>query len=66
VMAITAIGMDAETVNPALSARYTVDAPKIIPNIAPVIMDLIVNSAILVSAGTKGLKIGCSGITVYL
>jgi hypothetical protein len=56
VIAITAIGIDAETVSPAFNARYTVDAPKMIPKIAPVKIDLTVNSAIFVSAGTNGLK----------
>jgi hypothetical protein len=55
-MAITAIGIEAETVRPAFNARYTVEAPKMIPNKAPVRIDLTVNSAILVSAGTKGLN----------
>ena len=51
--------MDAETVSPAFNARYTVEAPKIIPNIAPVMIDLMVSSAITVSAGTNGLKFVC-------
>jgi hypothetical protein len=57
VMAITAIGIDAEMVSPAFNARYTVDAPKKIPAMAPNRMDFRVNSAILVSGGTKGLKV---------
>src|SRR5215217_1198799 len=59
VMAITAMGMDAETVRPALRARYTVAAPKIMPKSAPVRMDFRVNSAIFVSAGTKGRNSFC-------
>jgi hypothetical protein len=45
VIAITAIGIDAETVRPAFKARYTVEHPKIIPNNDPKNTDLIVNSA---------------------
>ena len=59
VIAMTAIGIDAETVSPAFKARYTVEAPNMIPKIAPVMIDLIVSSAITVSAGTKGLNFGC-------
>ena len=56
-IANTAMGMDADTVKPALSARYTVAAPKIIPNTAPKIMARIVNSLTLVtSAGIYGLN----------
>ena len=43
----TAIGMEADTVRPALSARYTVEAPKIIPNMAPSKIDFRVSSAML-------------------
>ncbi len=35
-----------------------------IPNIAPVIIDLMVSSAIFVSAGTKGLNLVCSDIAI--
>ena len=45
VIATTAMGIDAETVSPALRARYTVAAPKMIPKAAPVSTDLTVNSA---------------------
>jgi hypothetical protein len=31
----TAIGIDAETVSPILSARYTLDAAKMMPRMAP-------------------------------
>jgi hypothetical protein len=57
VMAITAMGIEAETVNPALRARYTVAAPKITPNKLPNKMDFTVSSAILLSGATKGLKV---------
>ena len=53
-MAITAMGIEADTVSPALSARYTVEAPKMIPNTEPVNTALMVNSAILVSGAIKG------------
>jgi hypothetical protein len=58
-MANTAIGIEAETVRPAFKAKYTVEAPKMIPKAAPVRIDLSVNSAIFVSGDTNGLK-GCS------
>ena len=51
----TAMGIDAETVSPALSAGYTVDAPKMSPNMAPTMTALGVNSAIRVSSATYGL-----------
>ena len=44
-MARTAIGIDALTVSPARSPRYTVDAPKSRPNSTPRMMALAVNSA---------------------
>jgi hypothetical protein len=66
VMAMTAMGMEAETVRPAFSARYTVAAPKIIPKSAPVITDLIVNSAILVSAGTNGRNSFCNSAIAWV
>jgi hypothetical protein len=49
VMAITAIGMEADAVRPALSARYTVDEPKMIPKSAPKTTDFTVNSAMFCS-----------------
>ena len=51
------MGMDAETVNPAFKARYTVDAPKMTPKILPVMIALMVNSFIFVSGETKGLNV---------
>jgi hypothetical protein len=53
-MAITAMGIDAETVKPALSARYTVAAPKMIPKQAPVMTAFHVNSFITVSGAING------------
>ncbi len=44
-MASTAIGIDALTVRPARSPRYTVDAPKIRPKMTPMTIALGVNSA---------------------
>jgi hypothetical protein len=51
---ITAMGIDAETVKPALRARYTVAAPNMIPKAAPVITAFRVNSFITVSGAMKG------------
>ena len=53
-MASTAIGIDALTVRPARSPRYTVDAPKTRPNSTPRITALTVNSAGDCDAGTYG------------
>ena len=65
-MAKTAMGMEAETVRPAFKARYTVEAPKIIPKAAPVRTDLTVNSAMFVSGETNGLKLlDCSAISWF-
>ncbi len=44
-IARTAIGIDALTVSPARSPRYTVDAPNSRPNSTPMTTALIVNSA---------------------
>ena len=46
-MAMTAMGMDADTVRPAFSARYTVLIPKMIPKSDPNKMAFMVNSATL-------------------
>jgi hypothetical protein len=54
-MDITAIGIEAETVSPTRSARYTLDAPKTMPRIAPTMTARAVNSGRMVVAGTKGL-----------
>ncbi len=53
-MASTAIGMEALTVRPARRPRYTVDAPKISPKIAPSRIALTVNSAGACDAGMYG------------
>src|SRR4051812_12196742 len=54
-IARTAIGMDAETVRPARKARYTVEAPKMIPNTIPRMMALGVNSGNAWEEETNGL-----------
>src|SRR5215211_6308744 len=61
-IASTAIGIDALTVNPARSPRYTVDAPNRRPNSMPRITAFAVNSAGDSVAGTYGLK--AAGATV--
>jgi hypothetical protein len=48
----TAIGIDADTVSPALSARYTVEAPNRIPKKAPITTALAVNSGTTASSAT--------------
>jgi hypothetical protein len=50
----TAMGIEAETVRPILSARYTLDAAKTIPSSAPRSTARNVISAGLWLAGTKG------------
>src|SRR2546421_4166248 len=53
-IASTAIGIDALTVSPARSPRYTVDAPKTRPKAAPMTIALSVNSAGDSDADTYG------------
>ena len=48
----TAMGMEALTVNPARSARYTETAPKTTPSSAPTTTARSVNSGTLASVGT--------------
>ena len=55
-MAITAIGIDAVTVNPSFNARYTVEDPKRIPKRQPNKIDFTVNSAMFASGATYGLN----------
>ena len=52
----TAIGIEALTVNPTFNPRYTVAAPKMIPNIAPSIIAFGVNSGIRSVGEIYGLK----------
>src|SRR5688572_9626708 len=50
----TAIGIEAATVRPARSPRYTVEAPNRTPNNTPMMMALGVNSAGAWLVGTNG------------
>ena len=50
-IAITAAGIEADTVIPTRSPRYAFAAPKTTARIIPVIMDVIVNSGVTFSAG---------------
>src|SRR5512134_934506 len=56
----TAMGIEALTVRPILSARYTLEAAKTIPRIAPSARALGVNSAGCWLGGTKGWNAGVS------
>src|SRR5882762_11437911 len=60
-IASTAIGIEALTVRPARSPRYTVEAPKRSPKSTPMMIALAVNSAGDCAAGTYGWKPGCGG-----
>ena len=51
----TATGIDAETVNPTLSTKYIDEAPKMIPNKAPITMGNQVSSGMLWSSEINGL-----------
>src|SRR5436190_7329990 len=57
-IASTAMGMEALAVSPALSARYTVEAPKMIPKMPPITMAFTVNSFTLSVAEMYGLNAG--------
>src|SRR5215216_2829811 len=57
-IASTAMGMEALTVSPARSPRYTVDAPNSSPNSAPMTIALRVNSAGDSEGDTYGLNPG--------
>ena len=52
--ASTAIGIEAETVNPILSARYTLEAANTMPSRAPRIRERMVSSAGCLAALTYG------------
>src|SRR3954462_4798051 len=54
----TAIGIDAETVSPILSARYTLEAAKTMPRMAPSTTARMVSSAGAWLGGTNGSKAG--------
>ena len=64
-IAITAAGIDAETVIPTRNPRYAFAAPKTIASKMPVITDIRVNSGVIVSAGIYGLK-ECFSIEVSI
>src|SRR5438309_10857435 len=57
-IASTAIGIEALTVRPARSPRYTVEAPKSKPNSTPMTIAFAVNSAGDCVAGAYGLNAG--------
>src|SRR4029079_2653225 len=62
-IARTAIGIDALTVSPARSPRYTVDAPKTRPKSTPRTMAFGVNSGSVWDAGTEGLNAAASVVS---
>jgi hypothetical protein len=61
VIEMTATGIDALTVRPTLSTRYSDDAPKIIPRIVPITTGRGVSSRSVLSAGMYGSKAADSG-----
>jgi hypothetical protein len=63
---ITAAGIEAEIVIPTLSPRYAFAAPKTTAKIKPTIIEVIVSSGTILSAGIKGLKFLFSLITLLL
>src|SRR5712671_5515500 len=63
-IASTAIGIDALTVRPARSPRYTVEAPKINPKTTPMTIALAVNSAGDCVAGTYGWNAVDAGVVI--
>src|SRR5262245_63782749 len=65
-IASTAIGIDALTVKPARKPRYTVEAPKISPNTAPMTIAFSVNSAGDCDAETYGWNAGPRGAVVAI
>src|SRR5687767_12483631 len=60
--ASTAMGIEADTVSPILRARYTLDAAKTMPRIAPSATARRVSSAGDWLGGTNGLNPGVSGL----
>jgi hypothetical protein len=57
VMEMTATGIEALTVNPTFSTRYSDDAPNTIPRNVPTISGKTVSSRILTPAGMYGRKV---------
>ena len=66
VIEITATGIDALTVSPTLSTRYSDDAPKIIPRIVPTKTPRKVNSLITVLLGMYGTCVGVTGVDALM
>ena len=64
VIAITATGIEAETVSPVLSTRYSDDAPKIIPSNVPTISGNGVSSRSVDASGIYGLKFSRNGFFI--
>ena len=62
VMAMTATGIEALTVRPTFSTRYSDDAPKIMPRMTPMIRARGVISANWACAGIYGLKLESGGM----
>src|SRR4029077_4235339 len=60
----TAIGIEADTVRPILSARYTLDAANTSPSSAPRITARAVSSAGDVSVGTNGVYEGAADVGI--
>ena len=61
VIAITATGIDALTVNPTFSTRYSDEAPKIMPRIVPMTSARQVSSGNCADAGMYGWTAGGLG-----
>ena len=55
-MAITAAGMEAETVIPTRSPKYAFAAPKITARSIPITIEVTVSSGVIFSAGIYGLN----------
>ena len=58
VIEMTATGIDALTVRPTFSTRYSEEAPKIMPSTAPTTTGSTVSSRIVVAAGMYGSNAG--------
>ena len=63
VMAITATGIEALTVNPTFSTRYSEDAPKMIPSTVPITMGITVISRRLAPGGMYGRNAARNGLS---
>ncbi len=58
---MTATGIEALTVRPTFSTRYSDEAPKIMPSMVPTMIGNGVSSRIFVAAGMYGSKAGGPG-----